>query len=223
MAGQDTANIDGQEHIVSAPGPLSWLSRLRQRWRRDGARRDAVHRLYAAVVEQSRQPTFYADWGVPDSREGRLEMLNLHAMLLMRRLRSEGHEGRAVAQALFDLMFLDLDRHLREWGVGDLSVGKHVKKLAQSFFGRAAALDPLLTTRDGAGIEEVLRRNVYSDGQAPPQSAVTRLAEYLLRQETWLEGSDGSTIVDGLVTFARPVTHDIDHADGAAGRQNVRR
>ncbi|HVI38050.1 MAG TPA: ubiquinol-cytochrome C chaperone family protein, partial [Gaiellales bacterium] len=154
---------------------MSWIKRLRGRWRREGSRRDAAHRLYAAAVEQSRQPTFYAAWGVPDSREGRLEMLNLHAMLLMRRLRSEGEEGRAVAQALFDLMFLDLDRHLREWGVGDLSIGKHVKKLAQSFFGRAAALDPLLSSRDAAGIEDVLRRNVYTDAASPPPAAIGRL------------------------------------------------
>jgi len=183
---------------------LSWIKRLRGRWRREGSRRDAAHRLYAAAVEQSRQPTFYAAWGVPDSREGRLEMLNLHAMLLMRRLRSEGEEGRAVAQALFDLMFLDLDRHLREWGVGDLSIGKHVKKLAQSFFGRAAALDPLLSSRDAAGIEDVLRRNVYTDAASPPPAAIGRLAGYLLLQEAWLAGSEGPAIVGGLATFAPP-------------------
>ena len=168
MAAQDTASIHGGAPSQSDPARCPGSSGCGDAGGATGARRDAAHRLYAAVVEQSRQPTFYAAWGVPDSREGRLEMLNLHAMLLMRRLRSEGQEGRAVAQALFDLMFLDLDRHLREWGVGDLSVGKHVKKLAQSFFGRAAALDPLLSSRDAAGIEDVLRRNVYTDAASPP-------------------------------------------------------
>jgi cytochrome b pre-mRNA-processing protein 3 len=204
MAVQDTDSIHCRSPDASGSGPLSWINRLRGRWRREGSRRDAAHRLYAAAVEQSRQPTFYAAWGVPDSREGRLEMLNLHAMLLMRRLRSEGEEGRAVAQVLFDLMFLDLDRHLREWGVGDLSIGKHVKKLAQSFFGRAAALDPLLSSRDAAGIEDVLRRNVYTDAASPPPAAIGRLAGYLLLQEAWLAGSEGPAIVGGLATFAPP-------------------
>ena len=68
----------------------------------------------------------------------------------MRRLRDEGQAGQELAQSLFDLMFEDLDRHLREWGVGDLSVGKQVKKLAQSFLGQAAALDPLLAAGDRA-------------------------------------------------------------------------
>ncbi len=103
--------------------------------------------MYATLVEQARQPVFYAQWGVPDSRDGRLEMVSLHAILLMRRLRAEGAEGRALAQAVLDRMFEDLDRHLREWGVGDPSVGKRMKELAQSFLGRVAALDPLLGGR----------------------------------------------------------------------------
>ena len=201
MAERDGDNIHGRERAVSAPKPSSWIGRLRERWRSQSSRRDAVHRLYASVVEQSRHPTFYAAWGVPDSREGRLEMLNLHAMLAMRRLRGEGQEGRAVAQDLFDLMFLDLDRHLREWGVGDLSVGKHVKQLAQSFFARAAALDPLLDAGDATGVAEVLRRNVYGDA---PSSSVAELAAYLLFQESRLASSDGTAIVRGRVAFALP-------------------
>jgi cytochrome b pre-mRNA-processing protein 3 len=167
------------------------------------ARRDAAHRLYAAIVEQARQPVFYSAWGVPDSREGRLEMVNLHAILVMRRLQVEGLQGKAVAQALFDLMFQDLDRHLREWGVGDLSVGKHVKKLAQSFFGRAAALDPLLNTKDMGGIEEVLRRNVCTREAGPPSMAPDRLTRYLLEQDATLEAGDGAALLGGDVRFAR--------------------
>ena len=98
--------------------------RLGQWLRRRRTRRDAARTLYLTLVEQARRPVFYATWGVPDSRDGRLEMVGLHAILVMRRLRSEGRPGRLLAQALFDLMFRDVDRHLREWGVGDLSVGQ---------------------------------------------------------------------------------------------------
>ena len=202
MAERDGDNIHGRERAVSAPKPSSWIGRLRERWRSQSSRRDAVHRLYASVVEQSRHPTFYAAWGVPDSREGRLEMLNLHAMLAMRRLRGEGQEGRAVAQDLFDLMFLDLDRHLREWGVGDLSVGKKVKVLAQSFFGRATALDGPLTDGDRDAITDILRRNVYAEVAEPDAAAVAGLGEYLLAQDRWLAAQAPDGLLRGKPTFA---------------------
>jgi cytochrome b pre-mRNA-processing protein 3 len=177
----------------SAPRPeASWWARIRGYFQGRRARRDAAHALYLALVEQARQPVFYARWGVPDSRDGRLELVNLHAILVMRRLREEGVPGQELAQTLFDVMFADLDRHLREWGVGDLSVGKQVKKLAQSFFGRATALDPLL------------RRNVYTEAASPDPLAIRRLGAYLTEQGRWLAAQDGATILSGQVSFAIP-------------------
>src|SRR6476659_11505373 len=78
--------------------------RLGQWLRRRRTRRDAARALYLTLVEQARRQVFYASWGVPDSRDGRLEMVGLHAILVMRRLRSEGRPGQLLAQALFDLM-----------------------------------------------------------------------------------------------------------------------
>jgi cytochrome b pre-mRNA-processing protein 3 len=179
----------------------SWRQRLLGRFRRNRARRDAAQRLYLALVDQARLPVFYADWGVPDSRDGRLELVSLHAILLMRRLRDEGPGGQEVAQSLFDLMFEDLDQHLREWGVGDLSVGKHVRKLAQSFLGQAAALDPLLAAGDRVGLEDVLRRNVYTEIAAPSRTVVSLLAAYVLRQDRWLAAQDGAGLLTGSVRF----------------------
>ena len=138
----------------SAGGRTSWWRRALGRLGHGRARRAAAATLYTALVEQARQPVFYARWGVPDSRDGRLELVTLHAILLMRRLREEGTPGRELAQAVFDRMFQDLDRHLREWGVGDPSVGKRMKELAQSFLGRAAALDPLLAGGDHDGLAD---------------------------------------------------------------------
>jgi cytochrome b pre-mRNA-processing protein 3 len=161
--------------------------------------------LYRLLVAQARQPTFYTDCGVPDSRDGRLEMVSLHAILLMRRLRDEGRAGQELAQRLFDVMFVDIDRHVREWGVGDLSVGKHVKKLAQSFLGQAAALDPPLGARDPAALAELLRRNVYTEVAAPEPAAVERLAAYVLRQERWLADQPADDLLAGSLRFAAAV------------------
>lgn len=166
------------------------------------ARRAAAHGLYVALVEQARRPVFYAAWGVPDSRDGRLELVMLHAILVMRRLRAEGAPGKALAQELFDVMFADLDRHLREWGVGDLSVGKQVKKLAESFYGRVGALDPLLAGHDPAALDDVLRRNVYGEVAAPDPGGVRRLGGYLRAQVPWLAERDGAALLAGRVAFA---------------------
>ena len=181
--------------------PRPWLGWWQGRAARR-SRRDAAHALYAAVVQQARQPVFFAEWGVPDSRDGRLEMVGLHAILVMRRLRDEGRPGQELAQMLFDLLFADLDRHLREWGVGDLSVGKHVKHLAQTFLARAKALDPLLAGTDPSAMREVLARNVYAEVAAPDRGAVDRLGRYLVRQHRSLAGHDGAELLAGRVVFA---------------------
>ena len=92
-----------------------------------------ARRLYEAVVAQARQPVFFAEWGVPDTIDGRFEMVTLHAHLLLRRLKDGGAETAPLAQALFDVMFADMDASLREMGAGDLGVGRRVKQLATGF------------------------------------------------------------------------------------------
>jgi cytochrome b pre-mRNA-processing protein 3 len=179
----------------------SWSDRVLGPFRRHRARDEAARQLYRALVEQARQPVFYSEWGVPDSRDGRLQLVSLHAILMMRRLRDEGPAGRELAQSLFDLMFQDVDRHLREWGVGDLSVGKQVKQLAQSFLGHAAALDPPLATGDSDRLARVLRRNVYSE-VAAPESGVAHLVAYVLAQASWLTRQDGPALLAGRIRFA---------------------
>ncbi|HEX6011845.1 MAG TPA: ubiquinol-cytochrome C chaperone family protein [Geminicoccaceae bacterium] len=182
----------------------SWHGRVLGWLRRRRARREAAQTLYEAAVRQARQPVFYSAWGVPDSRDGRLEMIGLHAILLMRRLRNEGREGQELAQGLFDAMFADLDRHLREWGVGDQSMGRQVKKLAQSFFGRAEALDRVLVGPDAAPLEDVLRRNVYAGAAASDPEAARRLGRYLQLQDGWLAGQDRTDLLAGRVRFVPP-------------------
>ena len=188
----------------AAGTPVSWRGRVFGWLRGWRARREAAQALYEAVVRQARQPVFYAAWGVPDSRDGRLEMVALHAILLMRRLRGEGREGQELAQGLFDVMFADLDRHLREWGVGDQSMGRQVKQLAQSFFGRAQALDRVLAGPDAAPLEDVLRRNVYAEAAAPDPEATRRLGRYLRAQDRWLRDHGGTNLLAGKVRFAPP-------------------
>jgi len=159
--------------------------------------------LYLALVEQARRPEFYAEGGVPDTLDARFEMIVLHAYLVMRRLGRMGEDGQRLAQALFDQMFADMDRNLREIGVGDLSVGKQVKRMAKRFYGSVDAYDRGLVADDARELETALERNVCGR-DAPPSPAAAALARYLRRELVSLDGVAGEGLFAGRVHFGRP-------------------
>ena len=173
-------------------------------------RRDQIaHELYVAVINQARLPDFYLRFAVPDSLDGRFDLIVLHAFLVMRRLRQVnaeegGAQSREVAQSLFDLMFADMDQNLRELGVSDMSVGKRVKQMARAFYGRAAAYDDALAA-GGAGLAEALRRNLYGTVEGEPDAIVVQqMAEYLVTQAAHLTGQGAGDLLAGKVTFKAP-------------------
>jgi len=134
--------------------------------------------LYGAAVAAARDPVLYEGLGAPDTTAGRFELICLHAGLVIRRLRAfKTPEADALAQAVFDAMFADMDLTLREMGVGDLSVGKKVKNLWEGFHGRAEAYGAALDAGDEAGLAESLARNVWATG-APPEGAPAALAAH---------------------------------------------
>src|SRR6187399_2406964 len=100
--------------------------------------------LYAAAVAQARTPGLYAELGAPDTREGRFEIYSLHVYLLLERLKDQGPQAADTAQALFDTYLSALDHSLREMGVGDLSVGKRMRKLGEAFYGRIKGYETAL-------------------------------------------------------------------------------
>lgn len=165
-----------------------------------------AERLYLTLVEQARRPEFYAGLGVPDTLDGRFDMIALHTILLIARLKAVGRDGGRLAQGVFDIMFDDMDRNLREIGVGDLSVGRRVKAMARGFYGRAAAYEAALAGGGGAGaLEAALARNVYGtlDGQPDP-AALTALAEYMRRQTAALDRQPAADLLDGRIDFEPP-------------------
>ena len=133
-------------------------------------------RLYAAIVAQARQPEFYAAGGVPDSVDGRFEMITLHTYLVLRRLRAAGETAEPLAQALVDVLFADMDASLREMGAGDLGVGKRVKQMATAFYGRVAAYEAAEKARD---MPQALARNLFGTGAPQPEqlAAMTRYVD----------------------------------------------
>lgn len=163
-----------------------------------------AHSLYVTLVEQSRRPEFYVQGGVPDSLDGRFDMLILHAYLVMRRLKKEGDaDAGHLSQALFDLMFADMDQNLREMGVGDLSVGKKVKAMVEAFYGRAVAYDEGLDGTSDAVLGEALRRNLYGTAQ-PDGSQVAAMISYLRREDAVLAKQPLDGFLAGRVAFTAP-------------------
>jgi cytochrome b pre-mRNA-processing protein 3 len=122
--------------------------------------RQAADLAYRRVVEQARQPMFFTDFGVPDTLDGRFELICLHAFIYLHRLKVERPQATRLCQCFFDSMFADFDRALREMGIGDLSVGKHIKRMTRAFYGRIHAYEEGLAGNDRA-LGAALARNVF--------------------------------------------------------------
>ena len=135
---------------------------------------------------------------MPDTVDGRFELIALHAFLVFERLKRDRSE-RGFAQSLFDLMFADFDRALREMGTGDLSVGKEVRRMAEAFYGRVAAYEQALAG-DEAGLRDALRRNLYGTAD-PAAPAVARAASYLRTAAAGLAAFPVSALLQGSVDF----------------------
>ncbi len=133
--------------------------------------------LYERVVAQARQPGFYSNCGVPDTVDGRFELIALHAFLVLHRLKADPGDTEALGQALFDVMFQDMDQSLRELGAGDMGVGPRVKRMAQGLFGRIAAYEAGLSG-PVAELEAALRRNLFGTVTPEPEQ-VQAMAAYL--------------------------------------------
>lgn len=157
--------------------------------------------LYAEIVRQSRIPAFYEVAAVPDTVDGRFEMISLHAFLIMRQLKGEGKQAQKLSQALFDEMFADMDQSLREIGIGDLSVGKHIKKMAKAFYGRVAAYDSALDGEGAETLEEALLRNHYGTVEDVPAEAVAALADYMRAADMRLKGQGVDALMQGRADF----------------------
>lgn len=166
-------------------------------FKRKAAQEVAV-RLYDQAVEVARTPVFYAEWGVPDTLDGRFEMIALHVFMLLFRVKNEkesltptlappagggGVFPDILAQAIFDAMFRDIDRSLREMGVGDLGVPKRVKSMMQSMNGRCLTYTRALHPDAPAGaLRDAVRRNIYGTSPDARDDQVEKMSAYIYQR-----------------------------------------
>ncbi|MCV6575582.1 MAG: ubiquinol-cytochrome C chaperone [Cohaesibacter sp.] len=173
-------------------------------FKKDSKREELADRLYKQLVDQARLPVFYTDYRIPDTINGRFELLLLHAYMLFRRLVKEDEAVKDLGQAVFDRFFKDMDHSLREIGIGDLSVPKKIKKMAQAFYGRIEAYD---TARESGKepLMEALGRNFFPEDEEQP-AELAELADYVIENDKVLALLDIETIKQGSVTFAKPAS-----------------
>lgn len=163
---------------------------------------DVGRALYAAVVDQSRLPALYERLAAPDTVEGRFELYTLHVVLLLDRLNAPEPAVKAVAQALFDTYVKALDHALREMGVGDLSVGKKMRKLGEAFFGRVKSYHAAFAALpEPEALRDLLARTVYAEADAAQAPA---LADHVIAQRAHLAAQPLDGFLQGRVDWSTP-------------------
>ena len=157
--------------------------------------------IYTEAVRAARDPYFYAALGVPDTLDGRFDLVGLYACMAIRRLRALPPKGPRLAQAVFDAMFSDMDINLREMGVSDMAIARKVRAMWEAFHGRADAYEAPLLARDAGALASALERNVWRGEPAP---GAPEMAGIALAQMAVLDRLPDADVLAGRITFAAP-------------------
>ncbi len=155
--------------------------------------------LYTHAVSAARDKLYFEYLGVPDTLDGRFDLVGLFAALLIQRLQALPPPGKDLAQAVFDAMFADMDFNLREMGVSDLSVGRRMRAMWEAFHGRALAYHLPLEQSDEAALAAALARNVWRG--AAPEGMARKLSVAALAQHRVLAGQGLPDFIAGRVRF----------------------
>jgi cytochrome b pre-mRNA-processing protein 3 len=170
-----------------------------QRLLKPGPTRTVGEALYASTVAQARSPALYAALGAPDTPDGRFELYTLHVLLVLARLRVIGRDAAAINQALFDAYLGGLDNGLRELAVGDLSVGKTMRRLGEAFYGRGKALDAAFDALpDRAPLDGLITRTIFGGAES---ATTAQLGDYLMRAREALAGASPQSLLAGEIAW----------------------
>jgi cytochrome b pre-mRNA-processing protein 3 len=161
-----------------------------------------IRDLYGTIVAQARSAAFYSSYGVPDTVQGRFDLIVLHLVLFLARIGPHDGARRGIGQKLFDVFCSDLDDNLREMGVGDLAVPKRMKRFGEAFYGRQNAYLAAFTAADEQELEKALARNIFPG--AASDSGAARLARYARAALRQFETQEDAALLRGEVAFPNP-------------------
>lgn len=150
--------------------------------------------LYRAIVDHARRPDFYLVGAVPDTVEGRFEMVATMTALVLLRLERDGQAMGEPAARLTELFVDDMDGQLREMGIGDIVVGKHIGKMMALLGGRIAAIRDALAGKEPLGA--VLVRNIWRD-EAPTADALDHVEQQLRHLHEQLDRMESAALIRG--------------------------
>jgi cytochrome b pre-mRNA-processing protein 3 len=179
--------------------------------------RGTIETIYGMIVAQAREPRFYRDLAVPDTVNGRFDLLLLHLWMVLRRLRAAAG-GAELCQALFDHFCDDMDDNLREMGVGDLTVPKRMQAFGEAFYGRSAAYDQAFDkTLDSASdaaaepLAQALCKNILNGEGLDQARQLARYAEAVIAT---LAALDDEALTDASWQFPMPAAWSAGHVPG---------
>jgi cytochrome b pre-mRNA-processing protein 3 len=175
---------------------LTWLKSSRDR-------RQVARSLYGSSVTAARERNFYAQWGVPDTVQGRFEMVVLHIALALRRLGKEGAAGQRLGLALTEAFVVDMDDTMREMTFGDLAVPREIKRATAALFDRHTAYLAALSSPTDMSLSEALEAQL---AYLVPGARVNggRLSEYVRRCAGALDAQPAAQILAGRLDWPAP-------------------
>jgi len=182
------------------------LNLIRQRVQK----KRSAEQLYGSIVAQARREDFYRLWRIPDTIDGRFDMIVVHLFLVLCRMKQEGDDGEQAGRLLIEAFFSDMDDSVRELGAGDLGVPKHVRKMAGAFYGRLSAYEKAEEGGEIGALAHVVRRNFFPDEQGdengPEAQAATAVARYMQESREVLQQISFEQLTAGRVTFSRLIS-----------------
>ena len=166
--------------------------------------------LYEAIVAQARSEAFYRDHGVPDTVNGRFEMIVLHVVLVVARLQAEGEDGKELARAALEAFVADVDDACRRLGIGDMGVPRHVKKATAAVLQRGNAYRAAMAaprSLEDDPLADAVGAHAWGKPLSDDPAGRRALADYVRRAVASLDAQRGEQIVTGTVSFPAAAAH----------------
>ncbi len=163
--------------------------------------RKQAENLLEAITAEARRPVFYAELGVPDTLDGRFDMMALVAMLVFREMQKKGAGD--LAQRTTDHMFMAFDDAIRSLGVGDNGIPRRVKAMGKAYLGRAIAYDQALSSGDAGALRDAIARNIYR-GDPPADTALERVTAWVRASAAALDTRSRAQLQAGQFALTGP-------------------
>lgn len=156
--------------------------------------------VYAVALSQIRTPAFYEAYSVPDTFDGRFDLLVLHLFMVVNRMVDEPSVGEEFNQALFDATFADMDQTLREMGIGDMGIPKHMRRMMMAFNGRMHAYSEAINS---GFFRTSLMNNLYGTCELKPYREAELMEAYVKANIRALKAMSADQIMSGQSIFIR--------------------